>query len=66
MELQVNGESRTAIADISIAELLAKLGVTARHVAVEVNQQLVPRAEHHSYKLAEGDQLEIVTLVGGG
>lgn len=66
MQLQVNGEPRTVPPDRSIAELLADLGVTARHVAVEVNQQLVPRSEHATHLLADGDQLEIVTLVGGG
>lgn len=66
MELHVNGQLRTVPPDRSIAELLADLGVTAKHVAVEVNQQLVPRSEHQSHRLAEGDRLEIVTLVGGG
>lgn len=66
MELQVNGQPRAVPAGSNIAELLAELGVTAKHVAVEVNQQLVPRADHHIHKLAEGDRLEIVTLVGGG
>ncbi len=66
MEVHVNGEPRTVPPDRSIAELLSDLGVTAKHVAVEVNQQLVPRGEHATHQLADGDQLEIVTLVGGG
>jgi sulfur carrier protein len=35
-------------------------------VAVEVNRRLVRRAEHASTRLAEGDRVEVVTLVGGG
>lgn len=66
MQLQVNGEPRDLAANWTIAELLDELGVTAAHVAVEVNRQLVPRADHRSHQLADGDQLEIVTLVGGG
>lgn len=66
MDLYVNGERREVLPQRTIAELLADLEVTARHVAVEVNEQLVPRADHASHQLAEGDRLEIVTLVGGG
>jgi sulfur carrier protein len=49
-----------------VARLLAELGLAAGHVAVEVNLQLVPRAQHARQSLAEGDRIEIVTLVGGG
>ncbi len=66
MDVYVNGESRDVPPDQNVADLLADLGVIAKHVAVEINQQLVPRAKHSSQKLADGDRLEIVTLVGGG
>lgn len=66
MELTINGEPRSVPTDRSLAELLDDLGVTARHVAVEVNEQLVPRTDHATYQLSAGDRLEIVTLVGGG
>jgi sulfur carrier protein len=36
------------------------------HVAVELNLEVVPRAQHSSTALREGDRLEVVTLVGGG
>jgi len=42
------------------------LELDPRRLAVELNLELVPRAEHARQKLAEGDRLEIVTLVGGG
>jgi sulfur carrier protein len=50
----------------AVADLLGKLGLNQATVAVERNRQLVPRARHGSERLAEGDRLEIVTLVGGG
>ena len=50
----------------TIAELLSKLGLESRHVAVEVNLEIVPRGKHAEHRLAEGDRLEVVTLVGGG
>ena len=49
-----------------MADLLAELDLNVRHVAVELNLELVPRAQHADCPLSEGDQLEVVTLVGGG
>lgn len=66
MKLFVNGQPREVTERTTIAELLAELDVEPRHVAVEVNQQLVPRTDHSKRELTGGDHLEIVTLVGGG
>ena len=66
MQIFVNGEAREIEAGTTLADLLAELGVQSRHVAVEANMQLVPRAAHGERRLADGDRLEIVTLVGGG
>ena len=48
------------------SSLRAELGLADRPVAVEVNLELVPRRLHADRPLAEGDRVEIVTLVGGG
>jgi thiamine biosynthesis protein ThiS len=50
----------------SVAELLRRLSLEPRRVAVELNKKIVRRAEFEKTKLAENDSLEIVTLVGGG
>jgi thiamine biosynthesis protein ThiS len=62
----VNGEEREIDSSTTLSALLNELGLDSRQVAVEVNEQLVPRARHAEYRLAEGDRLEVVTLVGGG
>jgi thiamine biosynthesis protein ThiS len=62
----INGEPRELAAPATVAELLAQLEMPARGVAVEVNLQIVPRARHAEHVLADGDRLEIVSLVGGG
>lgn len=66
VEIFVNGAARTISAGLTIAELLGELRVTERHVAVELNGELAPRARHAECRLAAGDRLEVVTLVGGG
>jgi sulfur carrier protein len=62
----VNGQPRQVAEGMSVAGLLADLGLVSGPVAVEVNLELVPRAQHARQPLAEGDRVEIVTLVGGG
>lgn len=66
LHIVVNGEERAVPEGTTVAGLLADLGLAKQHVAVEANREIVPRAEHEARALAEGDQLEIVTFVGGG
>src|SRR5262245_6501878 len=66
LSITVNGEPRQVPPNQSVAELLDQLHYDRRRVAVEVNRVLVTAAEHPERRLAAGDQIEIVTLVGGG
>jgi sulfur carrier protein len=50
----------------TVAQLISELGLGDRRVAVERNRNVVPRAEHATTVLSEGDRLEVVTFVGGG
>ena len=65
-EIQVNGETQKVPADATVAWLIAHLHLQPKFVAVERNCELVPRARHAECRLEAGDQIEIVTLVGGG
>jgi len=66
MQVTVNGKAQQVDAGRTVAELVADLGLAGRAVAVEVNRQIVPRRNHEDHALSEGDEIEIVTLVGGG
>ncbi len=66
MTITLNGEPRDVATGTTVADLLGELEVLPKHVAVEVNLELVPRARHAEHALRENDRLEIVTLVGGG
>jgi sulfur carrier protein len=66
VEIRVNGQQRRVAKDATVADLLAELDLAGKPVAVEVNLELVPRQRHAEHRLAPGDCLEIVTLVGGG
>jgi sulfur carrier protein len=66
VQINVNGQSRSVADGMSVRNLLEQLRLDTQHVAVEVNQQLVPRRDHEQHLLQEGDVVEVVTLVGGG
>lgn len=66
MQIQLNGESRSLEADASVAELVESLGLTGRRIAVEVNEEIVPKSVHAETRLADGDRVEIVHAIGGG
>jgi sulfur carrier protein len=66
VRINVNGEVRDVPPGTTVAALLELLAVPRQATAVEVNRLLVPRSEHAARALAEGDAVEIVTLVGGG
>ena len=62
----VNGESRAVPAGSTAGDLVTALGFAGRPLAVEVNEEVVPRARLADCRLQPGDRLELVTLVGGG
>jgi thiamine biosynthesis protein ThiS len=62
----VNGEVREVPEGTSVAGLLALIGLDGRKVAVERNEEIVPRSTYAATALAAGDRLEIVHFIGGG
>jgi thiamine biosynthesis protein ThiS len=66
MKILLNGEPRDVSADCTVAALVEDLGLRPEQVAVERNRMLVARARRATAQLEEGDELELVTLVGGG
>ncbi|HEV8071006.1 MAG TPA: sulfur carrier protein ThiS [Planctomycetaceae bacterium] len=66
IQVIVNGEPQQIPPGTTVAALLALLQMQPRLVAVERNRDLVPRPQHALCILEPGDQVEIVTLVGGG
>jgi thiazole synthase len=66
LNLVINGDAQCVQEPITVAQLLKSMGRDARRVAVEVNRHVVPRARHEEHHLRTGDEVEIVTLVGGG
>jgi sulfur carrier protein len=66
MRITVNGASHELSSGMTVRELIAHLGLDGGPVAVERNQEVVPRREHAEVVLNEGDVVEFVHFVGGG
>jgi thiamine biosynthesis protein ThiS len=66
MRLKVNGEEQELPDGATVAALLDSLGVRADRVAVERNRLVVRRGTFAETRLEAGDEVEILTFVGGG
>ncbi len=63
--LTINGQSVHA-AGKTVAAYLAEAGYNAARIAVERNEEIVPKAKYAETVLADGDVVEVVNFVGGG
>lgn len=66
MQVRINGELREIPEGITVAGLLAHLGVKATRVAVELNESVVTKDRYEAQRIGVGDAVEIVAFVGGG
>jgi sulfur carrier protein len=66
IQVVVNGAPQRFDAPLAVSELVARMALTGKKIAVERNGEIVPRAAHGATLLADGDRLEIVVAVGGG
>ena len=66
MNISLNGKTHSLADNSSLANLIDALELTGKRIAVEVNDELVPRSEHTDCQLNEGDRVEIVQAIGGG
>lgn len=66
MRITVNGEARDVDDGLTAAQLIEQLELTDRRVAMEVNEELVPRSALADYRFSQGDRVEIVHAIGGG
>ena len=66
MQVNVNGEVKQLPENCTVTQLLEVMEITGKRIAVEVNEDIVPRSLHETTLLYEGDVVEIVQAIGGG
>ena len=66
IHVTVNGSSHRFEDALVVSQLVERLALAGKKLAIERNGEIVPRSAHGSTRLADGDRLEIVVAVGGG
>jgi thiamine biosynthesis protein ThiS len=66
MTIVLNGEPKEIPTDLSVTELIERLGLPSERLAIEVNRRIIRRADWPATTLADGDKVEVVHFVGGG
>lgn len=66
MEIIINGEVKSVQEHLTAMQLLKDLGIAEKKLALEVNQEVVPRSMLAKHFLQAGDTIEIIHAIGGG
>lgn len=66
IQITVNGKTIEIDSTLSVQELLDTVEVPPNYLAVEINADVVPREDYATKMVSAGDDIEVVTLVGGG
>jgi sulfur carrier protein len=66
MRIQLNGEALELPDGATVTDLLTRLDLAGKRVAVELNLDIVPRSQHGEATLRDGDRVEVVHAIGGG
>lgn len=65
MQIHLNGDEKN-ISATTVLGLLESLGIDPKRVAIELNKEILPKAQYTEKTIADGDRIEIVHFVGGG
>lgn len=66
MQIQVNGLAMELDDGATVSDLIQRMELAGKRLAVEVNEDIVPRSEHPRFSLNDGDKVEVVHAIGGG
>ena len=66
MNIILNNELDDVHDGITIKELLDDKNITTKYIAIEINKKIIPKSSYHEHELREGDNIEIITAIGGG
>jgi sulfur carrier protein len=66
IQVTVNGAAQRYEQPLAVSDLVARMALEGKKIAVERNGEIVPKSAHGSTLVLDGDRLEIVVAVGGG
>jgi len=66
IDITVNGDAMSLAEDSTITDLIQKMELMGKRIAIELNMDVIPRSEHAQTMLSAGDAVEVVRAIGGG
>ena len=66
IKIFINGDLRKFPQETNIVSVLESLNISSKHIAIEINENLVFRSDWQETNLKDGDKVEIVKAIGGG
>ena len=66
MQILVNGSPTDIPETLTAQDLIQRLELTGKRIALEVNGEIIPRSTHSGYRFKSGDKIEVVHAIGGG
>lgn len=66
IDIIVNDKSQQIAQDSKISDLITMLSLQQRRIAVEINEEIIPRSQYQQHVLNTGDRIEIIHAIGGG
>ena len=66
MQIIINGKTKTVSEQLTVQQLLQELGLAEKKLALEVNEEIVPRSTFSEYFIQPGDRVEVIHAIGGG
>lgn len=64
--ITINGKQIQLTSEMSVADYLEQNNYQINRIAVEMNEEILPKYSYSETMLKDGDRLEVVTFVGGG
>lgn len=66
MKITMNGNQQEIDEGATLSQLLDQHRLATKRLAIEINEEIVPRTQYTRYRLREGDRVEVVQAIGGG
>jgi len=66
IQIELNGRPHPADANYTLQELVAKLGLSGKSLAISINREVIKRSDWSNRRLKTADRIEIVHAIGGG
>ena len=66
IQIYINGKKKNIDIDSNLIDILAEYSLKNKLVAIEINQEVIPKSKYRTKTINKNDKIEILELIGGG